>query len=80
MVSQDNILFSESIINNITYGMGQVSFQWKNLHFPLKNPDLLLKNPDFLLKNVDFIIKQGHLPEATLEMVKAACDAANVTM
>jgi ATP-binding cassette subfamily B (MDR/TAP) protein 1 len=44
VVAQDNVLFTASIYDNITYGMGH-----------------------------------SGLPEATEEMVKAACDAANAT-
>ena len=44
VVAQDNVLFTASIYDNITYGMGQ-----------------------------------SGLPEATDEMVRAACDAANAT-
>jgi ABC-type multidrug transport system fused ATPase/permease subunit len=44
IVAQDNVLFTASIYDNITYGMGH-----------------------------------SGLPEATEEMVKAACDAANAT-
>ena len=36
---------------------GEVSFQWKNLHFLIKEIGFLLRNPDFRLKNVGLIMK-----------------------